>query len=577
VSGHGRELRRLLGLIAPARAGLAAAALLSSATLIAGVGLMATAAYSISRAALVTSFVEIEVALAGVRTFALSRAGFRYLERYTAHVVSFRLLVRLRVWFYSAVEPLAPAALWRYPGGDLLSRIVTDIETLEQFAVRVLTPAAAALAAGTATCLFLAIFDGRLALILLSGLVVIGLVVPLAARRTAAAAARAHVAGRGDLAATVVDGAQGLADLLAFGQESTYLGRLVEIGRRLDRAERRLALVRGLAAGTAALLGSLTLIAVLVVAVAMVSAGRLDPVYLAVLPLTAVAALEAVGPLPPAIEHLERSLGAAARLFELIDLRPAVLEPDEGGPPPRLGTIELHDLRFAYEPDEPPVLDGLDLRVGVGERVAIVAPSGAGKTTLSNLLLRFWEAQRGSITIGDRDVRQCRSDDVRALFAVIAQETHLFGGTVRTNLLLARPEASDEQLVAACRQAQLHDVVERLPQGYDTWIGENGLLLSGGERQRLAIARAILKDSPILLLDEPTAHLDPKTEAAVWAALRALMQGRTVIALGHQPDELGMGGRTLVLEGGRLREESGGNRFPPQPPSAKLRRGVAGK
>jgi ATP-binding cassette subfamily C protein CydC len=554
VSGRDNELRRLLGLTAPARTGLAAAALLSSATLIAGVGLMATAAYSISRAALVTSFVEIEVALAGVRTFALSRGAFRYLERYAAHVVSFRLLVRLRVWFYSAVEPLAPAVLWRYAGGDLLSRIVTDIETLEQFAVRVLTPAAAALVAGTATCLFLAIFDVRLAVILLTAMVLIGLGVPLAARRAAAAAAQAQVASRAGLAAAVVDGAQGLADLLAFGQDSAYLGRLEEIGRRLDRAERRLALVRGLAAGTSALMGSLTLIAVLVVAVALVSEGRLDAVYLAVLPLTAVAALEAVAPLPPAIEHLERGLRAAARLFELTDARPAVLEPEESGLPPTPGIIELNDVRFAYDPEEPPVLEGLSLRVGAGERVAIVAPSGAGKTTLLNLLLRFWEAQAGSLRIGGRDLRQCRGDDVRALFAVVAQETHLFGGTVRANLMLARPEASEEQLVAACRRAQLHEVLERLPQGYDTWIGENGLLLSGGERQRLAIARAILKASPILLLDEPTAHLDPKTEAAVWAALRELMQGRTVIAVGHQPEELGIGGRTLLLEAGRLRE-----------------------
>jgi thiol reductant ABC exporter CydC subunit len=556
MSGGEHELRRLLGLTAPARTGLAAAALLSSATLIAGVGLMATAAYSISRAALVTSFVEIEVALAGVRTFALSRGALRYLERYTAHVVSFRLLVRLRVWFYSALEPLAPAVLWRYSGGDLLSRIVADIETLEQFAVRVLTPAAAALAAGTATCLFLAIFDGRLALILLAALVVIGLGVPLAARRTAAAAARAQVSGRAALAAAVVDGAQGLADLIAFGQESAYLGRLEEIGRRLDRAERRLALIRGMAAGTAALLGSLTLIAVLVVAVALVAEGRLDAVYLAVLPLTAVAALEAVAPLPPAIEHLERSLGAAARLFELTDARPAVPEPVASSSPPPPGAIELHGLRFAYEPPEAPVLDGLDLRVGAGERVAIVAPSGAGKTTLINLLLRFWEAQAGTMRIGGRDLRECRTDDVRALFAVVAQETYLFGGTVRTNLLLARPEASQEQLVAACRRAQLDQVIQGLPQGYDTWIGENGLLLSGGERQRLAIARAILKDSPILLLDEPTAHLDPRTGAAVWDALRELMEGRTVIAVGHQPEELGMGARTLVLEAGRLRQET---------------------
>jgi ATP-binding cassette subfamily C protein CydC len=550
-------LRRLLGLIGPAGGGLALAALFSSATVAAGVGLMATAAYSISRAALVTSFVEIQVALAGVRTFALSRGAFRYLERYTAHAVSFQMLARLRVWFYSAIEPLAPGVLWRHSGGDLLTRIVADIEALEQLAVRVLMPAAAALIAGTAACLFLALFDPRLGIIVLGALTLMGLVVPLAARRTASAAAQAQVACRAQLGAAVVDGVQGVAELLAFDRESAHLGRLEEIGGRLHRAERRLALVRGLSAGTAALLGSLTMVAVLLVAIPLVSAGRLDPVYLAAVPLTALAALEAAAPLPAAIEHLERSLAAAARLFELVDARPAVLEPEVSGPPPAAGTIELRNLRFAYGPGESPVLDGLDLRVSRGERVAIVGESGAGKTTLVNLLLRFWEAQEGCIRIGGSDVRQSRSEDVRALFSVVAQDTHLFGGTVRANLLLARPEASEEQVVAACRQANIHHVIERLPLGYDTWIGENGLLLSGGERQRLSVARAILKDAPVLLLDEPTAHLDSETEAALLDGIQTLMAGRTVIAVGHEPLASAIGARVLVLDHGRLRPEEG--------------------
>ncbi|HEY4868081.1 MAG TPA: thiol reductant ABC exporter subunit CydC [Candidatus Dormibacteraeota bacterium] len=560
MTGRSHDLRRVLGLIGPARGGLALAALFSSATVAAGVGLMATAAYSISRAALVTSFVEIQVALAGVRTFALSRGAFRYLERYTAHAVSFQMLARLRVWFYSAIEPLAPGVLWRHSGGDLLTRIVADIEALEQLAVRVLMPAAAALIAGTAACLFLALFDPRLGIIVLGALTLMGLVVPLAARRAASTAAQAQVACRAELGAAVVDGVQGVAELLAFDRESSHLGRLEEIGGRLHRAERRLALVRGLSAATAALLGSLTMVAVLLVAIPLVSAGHLDPVYLAAVPLTALAALEAAAPLPAAIEHLERSLAAAARLFELVDARPAVLEPEVSGPPPAAGTIELRNLRFAYGPGESPVLDGLDLSVAPGERVAIVGASGAGKTTLVNLLLRFWEAQGGCIRIGGSDVRQSRSEDVRALFSVVAQDTHLFGGTVRANLLLARPEASEDQVVAACRQANIHQVVERLPLGYDTWIGENGLLLSGGERQRLSVARAILKDAPVLLLDEPTAHLDSETEAGLLDGIQTLMAGRTVIAVGHQPLASAIGARVVVLDRGRLRpeEELGG-------------------
>jgi thiol reductant ABC exporter CydC subunit len=550
--GRAATLRRLLRLVAPAWGGMALGALLSFATIAAGIGLMATAAYAIARAAVVSSYVDIEAALAGVRVFAISRGSLRYLERFTAHDVSFRLLARLRAWFYAAVEPLAPAVLWRRPGGDLLGRIVADIETLEQFAVRVLMPAAAAVMAGIATSALLAVFDPVLGLVLAAAMAVIGIAVPLVARRAARAGARAQVAARAALSSGLVDAVQGLPDLVALGGEPAFLAGLDEVGRRLERAERRLALVRGLAAAAGALLAAATLAVVLVVAVPLVSDGRLDGVYLAMLPLTALAALEAVLPLPAAIEHLERSLAAADRLLDLADARPAVAEPAAGAPPPAAAAIEIRDLHFTYEAGLAPVLNGLDLCLAAGDRVVIVGTSGAGKTTLVNLLLRFWEPTSGHIRIGGRDVREWRTDDVRALFAVVAQDTHLFAGTLRANLLLARSEAAEDQLAGACRRAGLAEVVERLPDRYDTWIGENGLLLSGGERQRVAIARAILRDAPILVLDEPTAHLDAATEAEVLAALGEVVDGRTVICIGHRAIAAADGARVLLLEEGRL-------------------------
>jgi len=194
----------------------------------------------------------------------------------------------------------------------------------------------------------------------------------------------------------------------------------------------------------------------------------------------------------------------------------------------------VRDLRFRYAPDETLVLDGLSFSVPAGGRVAIVGPNGSGKSSLVNLLLRFWDYEGGTIRIGGRDLRELPADDVRSLLGVVPQHTHLFNATIRANLYLANPDASDDELIAACQQAQLHDFIQTLPQGYDTMVGENGLRLSGGERQRLAIARAILKDAPILILDEATSQLDAVTEQRLLQSLAAFMDRRTTLLISHR-------------------------------------------
>jgi ABC-type multidrug transport system fused ATPase/permease subunit len=287
-------------------------------------------------------------------------------------------------------------------------------------------------------------------------------------------------------------------------------------------------------------------------AIPLVSSGRIEGVYLALLPLTAIASFEAVQPLSQALQQLEASQSAGRRLFELIDAEPEVTDPVQQCPEPADYGIVIRDLEFSYGPDEPPALGAVSLTIPAGGRVAIVGPSGSGKSTLVNLLLRFWEFDKGQIAIGGQDVHGYRAEEVRQMIGVVSQDIHLFNATIQDNLLLANPEATDEQIVAACRQAQLHDFIATLPSGYDTLIGENGLLLSGGERQRLAIARAILKEAPVLVLDEATANLDAATAHNLMQSLEPFMTGRTVLLISHR--HAGMPGvdQTITLENGRI-------------------------
>lgn len=525
---------RLGKLMAPFRWWIALAVLLCFGTLGASVGLMAMSAYLISKATLVTGFSQLAVAVTAVRAFAIGRAALRYAERYVSHLATFRILTRLRVWFYSAVEPLAPARLHEYRSGDLLARIVADIETLDQFYVRVVVPPLAAALVTAVSCLILGAFDAQLGIVLLSFLMLTGVALPLITRRLSQAPAARVIAVRGELNAVLTDEIQGVADLIAFGQESRPSAQVLRLGGELERAQMRVAIVRGMANALATLFAGLAGLTVLLLAIPLVSGGEIAGVYLALLPLTAIASFEAVQPLGSALQQLEASHAAARRLFELADAPPAVTDPTRPLPPPVDHTIEFRDVRFRYAAGERPALDGVSFRVPRGERMAITGGSGAGKSTLVNLLVRFWEADEGQVCIGGYDVRSYRGDDLRNLLGVVSQHVHLFNGTVRDNLLLAKGDATDEEIAAACRMAQIDEFVASLPAGYDTLVGENGLKLSGGERQRIAIARVILKDAPILILDEATANLDALTEGRVTKALDAFMYGRTALIISHR-------------------------------------------
>ncbi|HZC05499.1 MAG TPA: thiol reductant ABC exporter subunit CydC [Ktedonobacterales bacterium] len=546
--------RRLIGFLAAYRGEVALAALLGFATVAAGVGLMATSSWLISAAALHPVEATLAVAIVGVRFFGLARGVFRYLERYVSHSVTFRLLGRLRVWAYDAIERLAPTQLQTLRSGDLLTRMVADIETLQHLYVRVIAPPVVALLTSLALFAFLAAFDPRLALVAVGTLLLCGVGIPIIARRLAHAAEWRVAALRADLMAATVDTTQGMAELLAFGQDERQQRQLAAISASLAREQRRLSRVNGLSAAMLLLGTQVAALLTLLVAIPLVSAGKVEGVWLATLALAVTASFEAVAPLPEAGRHMESAAAAGRRVFALTDMAPSVTEPPAPAPLPVDATLAFEHVSFRHAVDEPPALDDLNLTLRRGEMIAVVGPSGAGKSTLAMLLERFANPTSGQITLGGMDVRQLVADDVRSQLAVVSQGARLFNTSVRQNLLIARPDATDEQLVAAARRARAHEMIMALPQGYDTLIGEQGLRLSGGERQRLAIARAMLRDAPILILDEPTAHLDTETERAVLQGLAASAPDHATLLITHRLIGLSAAREIIVLRAGHVVE-----------------------
>jgi thiol reductant ABC exporter CydC subunit len=543
---------RLLELIAPHRGWIALGMTLGSLAVTANVALMGMSAFLISKSAIVTNVADVALAITAVRVLAIGRAAFRYLERYVTHRATFKILADLRVWFYRSIEPLAPARLGGHRSGDLLARIVGDIETLEDFYIRVLVPPVVAVAVIAFASLVLFAFDPLLGIVLGAILVGTAIVVPLGSRYRSRVPAREVVAARAELSARLIDEVQGLADLIALERAAAHRDDVLAVGRELDRGQRDLALIRAASAAAGATLASLAGVAVLGIGIWLVAAGRLAGVDLAVLPLVAIASFEVMPPLAHAVQLQDTSRAAGQRLFELIDAEPEVVDPPAPWPTPVHHGIEIRGLRFRYGLREPVVLDGLDLSVPSGGSVALIGLSGAGKSTLVNLLLRFWDFDVGEILIGGHDLRAYGADQVRAMIGVVSQDVHLFDATIRDNLSVADADLDDERMVAACRMAQIHDAIEALPARYDTRVGEDGVLLSGGERQRLAVARAIIKDAPILILDEVTANLDVATESALLTALAPFMATRTTIVITHRAAVAQRMERTMVLAGGRI-------------------------
>ena len=502
--------------------------LIGAATVASSIGLLGTSSWLISAAALHPSIADLQIAIVGVRFFGISRGIFRYLERLTSHDVTFRLLSRLRTWFYTVIEPLAPARLIHFHSGDLLSRIVADVDALEDFYIRVVSPTIIAVIISLGTTIYLGQFDPHLGWTLLAFLIALGVGVPILIDILSRKPGRELVVYRTNLQTLLIEGVQGLADLLAFGRAVDHQAEIVKAGQEYSQIQQLMAAISGFHSGLGVLLTNLGMLVVLIIGINDVVSGTIPGVMLAALTMMTLVSFEAVMPLPLAAQMLGKTFASAQRLFTIVDIEPDVVDRGEKKVQGVFSTeIEFSDLSFTYPGSQEPALKTIKARLSVGESLAIVGPSGAGKSTLMNLLLRFWEYQEGDIFLGGQSLRDFESDEVRSLIAVIPQRPYFFHASVRANLSLARADASESEIEYAARQAHIHEFITRLPRDYDTTMGEHGLRLSGGERQRLAIARAILKDAPIVIYDEPTANLDPFTEEKLLETIFQLMGGTT--------------------------------------------------
>ncbi len=559
VTSHIGSMRRLLSLAAPGRGRFFTACGLGVLAIGSGVGLIACAAWLISAAALQPPIVTLTVAIVGVRVFALGKAALRYLERLVSHDVAFRMLATIRMRFVAALEPLSPGALPAYHRGDLLARMVSDVDGLQDLPLRVLQPVA--VAAGAA-----ALAVGIVATLLPSSAAALAVTLAVAAVAAPAATSWANrraearlATARAELSTSVVTLLNARADLVAYGAAWQHLAQLRALDAGLTRIARSSALAAGVGAGLAVVCAGGAVWGALALGTSAVRAGALDGVTLAVVVLIPLAAFEAVQVLPTATLAYSRSRHSGERVVELMDTPVPVTEPANVR---RLDRANLWPISLQHvgarwpntHSSAPAAVTGVDLELTPGRTIAVVGESGSGKTTLSAILLRFVELSSGCYHLGGVDARDVPGDEVRRMVGLCAQDAHIFDSTIRENLRLARPDCDDDELRDALRRVRLLEWVQRLPDGLDTHVGEGGQRLSEGERRRISVARVLLADFPAIVFDEPTANLDQPTADALVRDLLAATTDRATVLITHRLSALELVDEIIVLKNGSVAE-----------------------
>ena len=483
-----------------------------------------------------------------VRILAITRTLARYGERLVSHDATFRILETLRVWFYRRLEPLVPARLMAYGSGDILSRIVADIDAMDNLYLRVFSPV---WVAGITTLVLVGVFvrvDIGFALIFGLTLGLAGLGVPIIAANMGVGAGKNMVYCKSRLRTLMVEGIQGMAELLVFNIKEHYFEKTISDHEQMVFYQRRMAHITGISNALLTVLSGISVLTILWVGVDMVVKKEMSGEVLTLATLSAMVAFEAVWPLPAAFQYLSYTSASARRLIEIVNIAPQVVFVDRTTAPPEGFDLFLKKVGFRYPETEKWILKDFSLKIPAGSKMAIVGPSGVGKSTLTYLLMRFWDPEKGEIRLGGRNIDSISEADLRRQMVLISQRSHIFNGTIKSNLLIADESADDSALRQSLSAAQLDTFVKQLPDGLDTWVGEGGRRLSGGQIQRLALARAFLRNAPIWVLDEPTEGLDPDTESKLMDTLLAIGKDCTMIVVTHRKAVMERFGWIIRLE-----------------------------
>ncbi|WP_227135782.1 heme ABC transporter ATP-binding protein/permease CydC [Kosakonia radicincitans] len=531
--------------------------ILAIITLLASIGLLTLSGWFLSASAVVGvaglySF-NYMLPAAGVRGAAITRTAGRYFERLVSHEATFRVLEHLRVATFSKLLPLSPAGLARFRQGELLNRVVADVDTLDHLYLRVISPLVGALVVIIVVMVGLSVLDVSLALMLGGIMLATLLTLPPLFYRAGKPTGENLTALRGQYRQQLTSWLQGQAELTIFGASQRYREQLENTELNWHDAQRRQSDLSAVSQALMLLISGVAVIVMLWFASGDVGGNTQPGALIALFVFCALAAFEALAPVTGAFQHLGQVIASATRITQITDCPPDVTFPQSSMPVSEHVAVQFKDLAFSYPGQPQRALENIALSIAAGEHVAILGRTGCGKSTLLQLLTRAWDPQQGEIRLNDRPLSEIAEATLRSLISMVPQRVHLFSATLRDNLLLAAPQASDEMLSAMLTRVGLEKLLD--DGGLNAWLGEGGRQLSGGELRRLAIARALLHDAPLVLLDEPTEGLDAETESQVLELLREVMKNKTLLMVTHRLRGLAFFDRIIVMDNGQIIEQ----------------------